>query len=114
MLMQTFFGSLLSDGTLPYEIGGLSVTVGGVAVPVLYASPFGVKFLMPENMSLGAAEVIVSSQDGYICQGTVVVDRIGSRIMTASDNDDGVAIVTNGHKQTPSNFRRVDAGEFRF
>ena len=39
MIAQTVFASLLSNGSVPYEVGGLSVTVGGVAVPVLYASP---------------------------------------------------------------------------
>ncbi|HEU4765786.1 MAG TPA: Ig-like domain-containing protein, partial [Pyrinomonadaceae bacterium] len=57
MITQTLFASLLADGTLPYEVGGLSVTVGGVAVPVLYASPWGIKFFMPADMPLGATEV---------------------------------------------------------
>jgi uncharacterized protein (TIGR03437 family) len=104
MISQTVFASLLSDGTLPYEVGGLSVTVAGVAVPVLYASPSGVKFFMPADIPLGATEVIVSSQDGYVCQGTVVVERSGSRIMTTSDNDNGVAVVSNSHKLTTSLF----------
>jgi len=97
MTSLTAFASLLSDGTLPYEVAGLSVTVGGVAVPVLYASSAGVKFLMPADMPLGAQEVIVSSQDGYICSGVVSVDRSGaSRIMTMTDDDSGAAVIANG------------------
>jgi uncharacterized protein (TIGR03437 family) len=104
MTMQTIFASLLSDGTLPYEVGGLSVTVGGVAVPVLYASPWGVKFFMPSDMPLGAAEVIVSSQDGYVCSGVVNVERSGSRIMTLTDDDNGGAVVSNGQTNIPGGF----------
>ena len=85
MIGNTVFAMLQSDGTLPYEVGGLSVTVGGIAVPVLYASPWGIKFFMPSDIPLGNAEVIVSSQDGYICQGMVSVERTGSRIMTSND-----------------------------
>ncbi|HTG86106.1 MAG TPA: hypothetical protein VL907_03695, partial [Pyrinomonadaceae bacterium] len=102
MTTKTLFGSLLSDGTLPYEVGGLSVTVGGVAVPVLYASPWGVKFFMPQDMPLGAAEVIVTSQDGYAYEGVVNVDRSGSRLMTINDDDNGGVVVVNGHTIIPT------------
>jgi uncharacterized protein (TIGR03437 family) len=102
MTSQTKFAALLSDGTLPYEVGGLSVTVGGVAVPVLYVSPFAIKFLMPADMQLGVAEVIVSSQDGYVCSGVVNVERSGSRIMTTTDADDGSIVVLNGQSYTSS------------
>ena len=95
---------LQSDGKLPYEVGGLSVTVGGVAVPVLYASPWSIKFFMPSDIPLGIAEVIVSSQDGYICQGVVSVERSGSRIMTATDEDNGVAVASNNRKSTTTSF----------
>lgn len=112
MLMQTLFASLLADGTLPYEVGGLSVTVNGVAVPVLYASPWGIKFYMPADMPLGAAEVIVSSQDGYVCSGIINVERSGTRIMTQLDDDNGGAVVANSQTlmagdlevETPLNF----------
>jgi len=104
MITQTLFASLLADGTLPYEVGGLSVTVGGVAVPVLYASPFGVKFFMPADVPLGATEVIVSSQDGYVCSGLVNVERSGARIMTLDDEDNGGAVVANGQTSVISDF----------
>jgi uncharacterized protein (TIGR03437 family) len=104
MISQSVFAMLQSDGTLPYEVGGLSVTVAGVAVPVLYASPYGIKFFMPADIPLGIAEVIVSSQEGYVCQGLVSVDRTGSRIMTVNDDDNGVAVATNGQKQTAFTF----------
>ena len=105
MISQNVFATLQNDGTLPYEVGGLSVTVGGVAVPVLYASPYGIKFYMPAEVPLGIAEVIVSSQEGYICEGLVSVDRSGSsRIMTVNDDDNGVAVITNGQTRTAFTF----------
>jgi len=117
MISQNVFASLQSDGTLPYEVGGLSVTVAGVAVPVLYASPYGIKFFMPADIPVGITEVIVTSQEGYVCDGLVEIDRSGgSRIMTVNDDDNGVAVITNGQNktaytfniQTPENFSTSD------
>ena len=112
MTSQTVFASLLSDGTVPYEVGGLSVTVSGVAVPVLYASPSGVTFFMPGDVPLGIAEVIVSSQDGYICQGTISVEQNGTMIMTTRQDQNGVAVAANGQNLITSNFNVVTAGNF--
>jgi len=111
MIGQTKFASLQSDGTLPYEVAGLSVTVSGVAVPVLYASPWGVKFFMPP-VSEGIAEVIVSSQDGYICQGLVSVERNGSRIVTTNDDDNGFAVIGDNQTVITSNFNVTSPGNF--
>jgi len=104
MTSQTAFANLDSEGNLPYELGGLAVTVNGVAVPVLYASPSGIKFFMPPDAQLGTAEVIVASQDGYICEGSVNVGRDGSRLMTLADDDNGAAVVTNSRTMTATNF----------
>jgi uncharacterized protein (TIGR03437 family) len=93
----------LSDGNLPYELAGLSVTVNRVAVPVLYVSPAGIKFLMPADAGLGTAEVIVASQDGFICVGSANVAKGGSRFMTVADDDDGSMVVTNSRKMTANN-----------
>jgi uncharacterized protein (TIGR03437 family) len=109
MTSQTGFAALSNGGTLPYEVGGLSVTVRGVAVPVLYASPWAIKFLMPAEVALGTGEIIVSSQDGYICQGLVSIERNGSRILTTTDDDNGIAVVANGQNLTTSNFEVVTA-----
>jgi len=79
---------------------------------VLYASPWGIKFFMPSNMPLGAAEVIVSSQDGYICSGVVNVERTGSRIMTLTDDDNGKAVVSNSQTYTTTGFDVLTSQNF--
>jgi uncharacterized protein (TIGR03437 family) len=112
MSSQTAFAPLLGNGTLPYEVAGLSVTVDGVAVPVLYVSPWGIKFLMPGDAQLGAAEVVVTSQDGYVCRGMINIARGGSRIMTAIDDDNGVAVISNATKQTTNNFEVTSPENF--
>lgn len=112
MTSQTAAATLRSDGTLPYEVGGLSVTVNGMAVPVLYASAFGIRFVMPAEVQIGTAEVIVSSQDGYICKGSATIQRTASRIMTVTDEDNGVAIAANGMKVTTSTFQTLTPENF--
>ena len=111
MAMETMFASLESDGTLPYEVGGLSVTVGGVAVPVLYVSPWTIKFYMPAEVKTVMTEVIVSSQDGYICQGMVSVEKNVSRIMTTGDDENGTALIANGQTFTTTTNLKVDTPE---
>ena len=110
MSVQTVFSPIAPNGTLPYEVGGLSVTVGGVAVPVLYVSPWTIRFYLPADIQVGMAEVIVSSQDGYICQGTVSVEKNVSRIMTTGEDENGVAIISNNQTLT-TNELKVDTPE---
>jgi uncharacterized protein (TIGR03437 family) len=112
MVVQTELASLRADGTLPYEVSGLSVTINGVAVPVFYASPTGVRFLMPSDVSEGIVEVIVSSQDGYICQGVVSIERNVSRIMTTNDDENGSIAIANGLNLIASNFEVTSPNNF--
>jgi uncharacterized protein (TIGR03437 family) len=103
MSTQTVFATITANGTLPYEVGGLSVTVGGVAAPVIYVSPWGIKFYVPAEIQPGTTEVIVTSQDGYVCQGFVSVEKNGSRIMTMSEDENDAAIVANSQTITTTN-----------
>jgi len=112
MTSQTVFTSPLSNGTLPYEVGGVSVTIAGIAAPVLYASPSGIKFYVPADVPVGIMEVIVSSQDGYICQGLVSVERNGSMIMTTNEDENGSVVAANGQTLIASNFDVVSPGNF--
>jgi uncharacterized protein (TIGR03437 family) len=112
MVVQTELASLRADGSLPYEVSGLSVTVNGVAVPVFYASPTGVRFLMPSDVSEGIVEVIVSSQDGYVCQGLVSIERNVSRILTTNDEENGSIAIANGQNLIASNFEVTSPNNF--
>ena len=112
MVAQTQLASLLSDGTLPYEVSGLSVTVDGVAVPVFYASANNVRFYLPAEVSEGMFEVVVSSQDGYVCEGLISVERNVSRIMTTNDDDNGTMSIANGQNLIASNFSVTSEGNF--
>lgn len=111
MAMETMFASISGNGELAYEVSGLSVTVGGIAVPVLYVSPFTVKFYMPTDVKAGMTEVIVSSQDGYVCQGMVSVEKNVSRIMTTGDDENGSAMIANGQTFATTTNVKVETPE---
>jgi uncharacterized protein (TIGR03437 family) len=116
MTSQTNQAGLLSNGTVPYEVSGLSVTINGVAAPVVYASPWSIKFYVPADVPEGISEIIVSSQEGYICQGLASVERNGSMILTASEDENGTIAAANGVNLitstfdvvTPQNFSNTD------
>jgi uncharacterized protein (TIGR03437 family) len=107
MSTQTMFATISESGALPYEVAGLSVTVGGVAVPVVYVSPWGIKFFVPAEIQPGMREVIVTSQDGYVCQGTVSIEKGSSRLMTSGDDENGAAIVANNQTIATTNLSVV-------
>jgi len=96
---QTVFAELSSDNEMPYELNGVSVSVGGRSVPVFLVSPGRVTFFVPANLPVGATEVIVVSQDGFVSQGTMTVMPNVTRIMTAADDETGPALVVNDAKQ---------------
>jgi uncharacterized protein (TIGR03437 family) len=110
MVAQTMFAPVAGNGSLPFEVSGLSVTVGGVAVPVLYVSPWAITFYLPADVRESMTDVIVSSQDGYICQGMISVERNVSRIMTGGNDDNGAAVIANSHTSTTTNLK-VDSPE---
>ena len=58
-----------------YEVNGVAVTVNGISVPVLYISPYRVKFYVTPELGLGSFDVVVTSQEGYVSTGTVTVTK---------------------------------------
>ena len=95
----------LSVGVLaPWELGGVNVTVAGRAVPVIYTSPGRLAFYVPADLPLGPAEVIITSQDGYISTGVVTLAKNVSLIMTTADNGTGPAIALNAGNKTTGPF----------
>jgi uncharacterized protein (TIGR03437 family) len=93
------FASSYATGPLPYELGGVSVIVAGHAAQLVYVSHSRLAFVVPADVSTGSAEVIVTSQDGYVSRGTTIISRNIIRIMTSEDGT-GAAIAINLTKQT--------------
>ncbi|HKP72948.1 MAG TPA: hypothetical protein VJT82_08425 [Pyrinomonadaceae bacterium] len=92
--------SLAADRTgsqsLPYELAGASVMVAGRAAQLLYVSPARISFCVPQGVPQGEAEVIVTSQDGYVSRGTTIVNAVAPGLFTVGGNGVGQALVLNG------------------
>jgi uncharacterized protein (TIGR03437 family) len=92
LAMSTTAIATMVNGNPPYELGGVSVMVGGVAARVLSVSPSRVSFLVPSNLPAGNAEVIVTLQEGYVSRGTVTIAAVAPGIFTTGGNGIGSAI----------------------
>jgi uncharacterized protein (TIGR03437 family) len=97
---QSDFAALSSRNELPYELAGVSVAIGGQAVPVISVSPSRVTFFVPADLALGAAEVIVASQEGYVSRGMTTIAQNVFRIMTSAEDETGSAVAINSVRQT--------------
>jgi uncharacterized protein (TIGR03437 family) len=95
---QTAAAAQIIDGKLPYELAGVSVTVGGRAAQVLTVSPSRISFYVPAGLAAGEAEVIVTLQAGYVSRGTVTIAPLAPGIFTKSGNGTGeaTALDSNG------------------
>jgi uncharacterized protein (TIGR03437 family) len=84
-----------ADGSFPYELSGVSVTVGGFAAQVIAVSPSQVNFYIPADVPAGAAEVLVTSKDGKVSRGTTVIPATAPAIFTKDGSGAGAAVAFN-------------------
>jgi uncharacterized protein (TIGR03437 family) len=91
----TTYAALSTAGELPYELSGVSVSVGGRAVRLISVSPSRIYFSIPADAPLGDTEVIVTSQEGYVSRGMTRIAALAPGIFTLSGNGMGDAVVLN-------------------
>jgi len=104
----TSFASPTGGGQFPYEVAGVSVTINGKAMPLVYVSPGRVNFQVSNEIAAGAAEVVVTSQDGYVSRSIVTIAGGLFRMMT----DNGIAVAQDGAKETGSVFDLTTSENF--
>ena len=109
---QTLFAPIGAGGTVPYELGGVNVTVAGKAVPVTFVSSSRVSFQVAPDIAPGVAEVIVVSQSGFISRGFADIAANATRLMTVNESDNGSAIALNANNQLQSSFALLTAENF--
>jgi uncharacterized protein (TIGR03437 family) len=90
--------------SLPFELAGASVSVGGVAASLVYVSPSRIDFVVPAGLAPGDAEVIVTSEEGYVSRGTVAVAQVAPGLFTASGDGVGQALALGAWDYTPGPF----------
>ena len=101
---QTMFSPLRWDSGLFYELGGVSVTVGGLPASIVYVSPSKISFCVPPDLPLGTAEVLVTSQSGHISRGTTTIALYATRMFTTSDQENSKAVVFDALLQSVDEF----------
>ncbi|MDQ1729685.1 MAG: hypothetical protein QOD33_1810 [Pyrinomonadaceae bacterium] len=89
-----------ASGSLTYELAGVSVVIAGRAAPLVYVSPTRLAFVVPADISMGSAEVIVTSQNGSVSRGLTLIVRNVFRLITGPDSGAGTAVAMNLPKQT--------------
>jgi len=102
--LTTSFADLSSSNSLPYDLDGVSVSVGAQALPVSYISPGRVSFYVPQNLPLGDNEIIVITQNGYVTKGSISVTPNLTRIMTVADDESGPITAVNAMRQISEAF----------
>ena len=79
---------------LPLEMSGTSITVNGIAAPLLYVSSDQINFVMPKNLAAGTATVIVKNIYGEYSMGTITLATTTPGIFTRDSSGRGEASTT--------------------
>ena len=97
------FGTMLSNsiaGTtsanLPFEIGGVRVTIGGLAAGLLFVSPGQVNFVIPEGIAEGDAVPFSINNNGVRSSGTVKIVPAAPGVFAVSSDGTGTAAAICG------------------
>jgi len=95
------FGQNLATGSgpaltlpLPTTLFGTTVTVEDAAgvtrsAPLFYVSPGQVNYLIPEGTAAGPATVTITSGDGSVSMGIVLIETVAPALFTASQDGKG-------------------------
>ena len=96
-----------AGGSFPFELAGVSVTVGGRAVTVMSVSPTRITFNVPTDLAGGFAEVIVSARDGEISHWAANVIGINPRVFNVTGGGDTAGAIFNAVNSMVGNFNVV-------
>ncbi|HYG80682.1 MAG TPA: hypothetical protein VD861_09860, partial [Pyrinomonadaceae bacterium] len=101
-----------ADGSFPYELSGISVTVGGKAAQVISVSPSQVNFYIPADVPAGEAELLVTSKDGKVSRGTTVIPATAPAIFTKAGDGAGAAVAFNAATYAAGDFEVTTEANF--
>jgi uncharacterized protein (TIGR03437 family) len=93
-----------SAGDFPTSLGGTKVTLTDSAnntydVPLYSVSPLQINYMVPSAAKPGPAALTVTSGDGVVTTGIVLIDPVAPGLYTANANGQGpaAAIAVTGH-----------------
>jgi uncharacterized protein (TIGR03437 family) len=109
---------------LPTELGGSTVTITDSMgkeskAQLFFVSPEQVNYLMPEDVALGKATVMIKSGSGHTSVGAVEITQVAPALFTANANGQGIVsavalrVKANG-QQVYEQVAQYDAGAGAF
>ena len=124
LLMQDGVGMILGSSSNPFtnlimnapnnghsfELGNVSVMIKGRAAEVLSVSPSNVTFKVPNDLTGGLADVIVTSRGGFISFSTANVFGLNPTIFMNSENSGAGVFLNSLNVQSPL-FATVTPGQ---
>jgi len=111
----------LLDGTFPTTLGGTTATLVDSSnttyeLPMFYVAQTQVNYYVPAKVQTGPATLTITSGDGTMTSGTVLVASVMPGLYTASANGQGAAaaeaiiVHANGSQSTQATFTCSSAG----
>lgn len=87
---QTVFAP---GGGTSFELGDVSLTISGRAASLLSVSPTEITFSVPNGLTGGLADIVLTSREGYISHSTASVAGLNPTIFAQADNSTRAAIL---------------------
>jgi uncharacterized protein (TIGR03437 family) len=84
-----------ASGQMPFELEGVSVTIGGRSAQLLTVSPSRITFYVPAGLPTGEAEVIVTTQEGYVSRGVTSLVALAPALFSEGGNGTGAGVAMN-------------------
>jgi uncharacterized protein (TIGR03437 family) len=77
----------------PFKLAGTTVAVNGQAARMFHASPNEVTFVVPDNVSPGPAEIVVTNADGVASKAAALISTAAPGVFTVSADGTGEGIM---------------------
>ncbi|HEU4767281.1 MAG TPA: hypothetical protein VFS77_07890, partial [Pyrinomonadaceae bacterium] len=115
--IATFRGSALAlrteaatvtDGSPPFTVAGTTVTVNGVPAGVFSVSPEEVRFVVPDDLAVGAAEVTIRNSAGVESKAGVMITTAAPGVFTLGGDGRGEGIILDAGTLTRAPFDPSD------
>ena len=100
------------NGAPQYELANVSVTVNGRAAALLMVSPTQVNFTVPNGVTSGLSEIVVTSREGNVVRGTVAVTGLNPTVFGWSDDTTGQGAILDAVGLQSMAFPVTGSGQF--
>jgi uncharacterized protein (TIGR03437 family) len=115
-VLATMFGTNMAAGVrasailpLPVELGGVRVTLGSRAVPLVYVSDEQINFVIPSDLAAGETDLIVTTPAGASAPARVRIDTLSPGLFVLSNT--GLGAITAAGTGQPTSERPAAPGE---